>query len=140
MSRKTARENLFKLVYEKCVVGGDNPLTFNLLTAEMGEDDLSYVENAYAGISQRFDFLSNAIEGYSVAFSLARVFKVDLAILLVASYEILFMDDIPMAVSVNEGVELTKIYSTEKSSAFVNGVLSSVIRDKEKLLDECANN
>ena len=55
---------------------------------------------------------------------------------MIASYEILFCEDIPDKVSVNEAVEIAKIYSTDNSPSFINGVLAGVIRDKEELLNE----
>ena len=65
----------------------------------------------------------------SQGFALDRIYKVDLAILTVEIYEILFRDDIPYSVSANEATELAKKYSTDKSYAFVNGILASVIKE-----------
>ena len=56
-----------------------------------------------------------------------RMPKVDLAILRLAVYEIKFEEDIPEGVSINEAVELAKLYGTDKSSSFVNGALSKVV-------------
>mgnify|MGYP002516849677 CR=1 FL=1 len=58
--------------------------------------------------------------------TIERIFKIDLAILSRAIYEILFIDNIPVKVSANEAVELAKKYSTEKSYSFVNGVLATI--------------
>ena len=55
---------------------------------------------------------------------------------MVAAYEILYLDDIPVKVSVNEALEFVKAYSTDKSFSFVNGVLASVVKEKEVLLSE----
>ena len=59
---------------------------------------------------------------------LERIFKPDLAALLLALYEMYYMDDIPLSVSIAEAVELVKRYSTDKSNQYVNGVLSTVYK------------
>ena len=58
-----------------------------------------------------------------------RISKTDLAILRLAVYEILYRDDIPYKVSVNEAVELAKLFSDDSSPSFINGVLAGVINE-----------
>lgn len=140
MSRKEAREKVFKLIYERNVTGEFNDFTRELFVEDCCEDDLRYIDRVLDGVREYYAFLSEKIEAYSVAYKLERVYKIDLAIIMVAAFEILFMEEIPFQVAVNEAVELSKTYSTDKSFRFVNGVLSSIIRDKEKLLNECKNN
>jgi len=130
MSRKTARENLFKLIYEYVSIEEQNKLTFANITMDMSEKDVSYIESLYFDIIDKYENLFGLIEKYAVAFSGARIYKVDLAIMLIASYEILYRNDIPYQVAINEALELSKIYSTEKSTSFINGVLSKVIGEK----------
>ena len=127
MSRKTARENLFKLVYEFVSTEKMNQLSLQTLTAGMSENDLSYVENLYIGIISKYDELIKLIDECAVDFSVSRIFRVDLSIMLVSAYEILYCEDIPFQVSINEALEICKIYSTEKSTSFINGVLSKII-------------
>ena len=55
-----------------------------------------------------------------------RITKVSLAILRIAVCELLFMDDIPVGVSINEAVELAKNYASVEDSQFINGVLGSI--------------
>lgn len=139
MSRKEARETVFKLVYERCVIGESNGFSFDIYTENVYGDDLDYIEKIYDGIGENYRFLNEIVQRYSKAFRLERVYKVDLAALLIATYEILFFEGIPFQISVNEAVELSKKYSTEKSYRFINGILSSVIKHKEELKDECKN-
>ena len=82
------------------------------------------------------DFLKSVVSRFLRGFNIDRIYKIDLAILYVACYEILFMPDVPEKVSVNEAVELAKTYSTDKSPSFINGVLAGVIAAKEELLNE----
>ena len=61
-----------------------------------------------------------------------RIAKVDLSILRLAVYEILYRDDIPVNVSINEAVELAKKYSGEKTGSFINGILGNFYRSLKK--------
>jgi len=133
MSRKSARENLFKLVYEFVSIEERNPLSFDLFVQEMAENDRAYLEEMYFGVTEKYIHLTSLIDKYAVDFSASRIFKVDLSIMLIATYEILYRNDIPFEVSINEALELSKIYSTEKSTSFINGVLSKIIGVKETL-------
>ena len=93
----------------------------------------------YEGVNEKYEFLKTVIEKYAKGFAFERIFKLDCALIMVASYEILFLDDIPVGVSVNEAVEFAKQYSTEKSRSFVNGILASVVANKEELTEEALN-
>lgn len=132
MSRRTIRENVFKLVYEAGVCGEANDLTVQLVTANIDDDDKAYFNKVFYGIMQNKERLDNIIKKYARSYEFERLYKIDMAILLVAIYEILYMEDIPYKVSANEAVELSKIYSTEKSAAYINGILASVIKNAEE--------
>lgn len=140
MSRKTARETAFKLIFEQCVTKEQNTITYDSFCQNLSEDDKKYLDKVYFGFYDKSEFIKNLITKYSIDFSYDRIFKIDLAILSLAIYELFFYEDIPMEVIVNEAVELSKIYSTDKSIYFINGVLSSIIKEKEQILSECENN
>ena len=140
MSRSETRENLFKLIYEQCIIGEKNALTYSIIENATVEEQRDYLSKVYAGVSERMDFLKSCIARFSGDFSIERIYKVDLSILLLACYEILYMDDVPDAASINEAVNLSKKYSTEKSSAFINGILASIKKNKEVILNECEDN
>ncbi len=132
MSRRTIRENVFKLVYEAGVCGEANDLTVQLVTENIDDDDKAYFNKVFYGIMQNKERLDSIIKKYARSYEFERLYKIDMAILLVAIYEILYMEDIPYKVSANEAVELSKIYSTEKSAAYINGILASVIKNAEE--------
>ena len=71
------------------------------------------------------------IEELSSNWKLERMNKVDLNIIRLAAYEIIYDENIPERVSVNEAVEIAKIYGGEQSFSFVNGILGSLVRAKE---------
>ena len=135
MSRKEARDSAFQLIYERITTGGQNALTFEAFK-EQNAGESEYLSKAYFGVCERMDFLQSAVARYAVDFRAERIYKVDMSLMLLAAYEILFMPDIPDRVAVNEALELVKLYSAEKSSGFVNGVLAAVIANKEALAYE----
>jgi N utilization substance protein B len=133
MGRKEARETAFKLVYERCITNEDNEFSFNILTEGFSENDKAFVSKLLCGTKEKNDYINHIISVYSKDFLLERVFKVDLAALIIAIYEILFCQDIPYQIAANEAIELSKKYSTDLSYKFINGVLSSVIRSIDEL-------
>lgn len=132
--RRTARENAFKLIFESLINEEEPSLSYEELTSELTGDDREFFDALTGGVKAERSFLTDVITRFSDGFAADRVYKIDLALLLMASYEILFMPDVPDKVSVNEAVELAKEYSTDNSPAFINGVLASVIRNKEEIL------
>ena len=127
MSRKIARENTYKLIFEFLFNKTPNSRTYSVFSlGEMDDSDVAYMEKGYYGVINRYEELSEIISEYSQGFSLDRIYKPDLSALLLAVYELKYMDDIPPAVTINEAVDLVKKYSTDKSNVFVNGILSAV--------------
>ena len=127
MSRSNARENVFKLVFEYVFnKEKDNVLLDEVTASESGEQ--AYIKEVYNGVIDKYDELCDVISSSSEGFSFDRLYKVDLAILLVAIFEIKYVESIPEKVSINEALNLAKIYSTEKSHKFINGILASVVK------------
>ena len=109
MSRKVARENTYKLIFEYLFGRTPNARTYSVLSCgDMDENDIKYMEKAYYGVIENYDELTEIIKKYSEGFALDRIFKPDLSALLLAIYEMKYMDDIPAPVSINEAVELVK--------------------------------
>lgn len=92
------------------------------------EEDLAFIRSIVEGVCGHADELDGRISAYLRDWSLARVAKVDLAILRLAFYELLYLKDVPETVVISEAVEMAKRYSTDKSGAFVNGVLGALSR------------
>ncbi len=86
------------------------------------------MQRAYFGVIQKKKEIMQIIEELSEGFTLERIFKPDLAALMLAIYEMKYMEDIPLSVSIAEAVEIVKRYSTDKSNQYVNGVLSTVYK------------
>ena len=130
MSRKIARDTVYKLIFEYLFTEEKATVSLELafLDQSLTDIDKSYILKTYSGVVEKKAELLNLISNYSEGFSAERIFKPDLACLLLATYEMLYIDDIPLSVSISEAVELVKKYSTEKSSSYVNGILSSIFK------------
>ena len=135
MSRKKARDNAFKCVYE--LEFGMNENLEKILENCYEEndnkpDEKDYIEKVLKGVKENLKEIDDIILSKLKNWSIDRIAKIDLAILRLAIYEIKYMEDIPVKVSANEAVELAKTYGNNDSKSFVNGVIAKVIESKEK--------
>lgn len=94
------------------------------------EPIFGYARSIVQGIVDHHDEIDDLLETYSQGWALDRMPNLDRAILRVAVWEILYNDEVPDAVAVNEAVELAKEFSTEDSGSFINGLLSRVSSTK----------
>lgn len=85
-----------------------------------------FAELLVRGVNDHGDHLDKLISSHSQDWSLERMPILDRNLLRIAMFEMLYLDEVPTAVAINEAVELARIYSTEDSSRFINGVLGSV--------------
>lgn len=125
MSKIKLRENLMKLVFQYITTKNSecdlDILELNNLTDEEKENLL----NLFKSIVNKYDEIINLIEKNLINYKLERVCKTDLAILVVAIYELKFLNE-DVKIVVNEAVELAKKYSQDNSYKFVNGLLAKV--------------
>lgn len=130
MSRIQAREKAFVLIFEYLFNHSKSDITLDEIVQDLSftDDDRQYIQTVYDGVINNYDKLQNIIAQYSEGFAINRIYKIDLGILLLAVYELLYMPDIPVSVTCNEAVNLTKVYSTEKSPSYVNGLLANIIK------------
>ena len=83
----------------------------------------AFAEELIAGVFKHIDEIDDKISAVAENWSLDRICKVDLALLRVAVFEMFHRDDIPSVVSINEAIDLSKIFSSPDSKRFINGVL-----------------
>ena len=106
-----------------------NELTLDefLSSKDIEQEDAKFINEVYDGILSKEDELNELIASKLKGYTLERIFKVDLAILKLAIYEIKYLNENP-AVVINEAVELAKKYSTDNSYKFINGVLANIVK------------
>lgn len=126
--RKSARENAFKLIFESLFHDCDKELSQENLEVLSKENDIVFFDNIMKAFEENKNTLKEEIESHLKNFEYSRVFKIDLALIYLALTEIKFCET-PKAVAINEVLELAKIYSTEKSNKFINGLICAIIED-----------
>ncbi len=134
MTRKDARENCFKLLFEYEVqrITAEEALELFYELTEDVEGQSDYIDKTVKTAISNISEIDSVIEKFSKDWKVSRLAKVTLAVLRVAICELLYMDDIADSIAINEAVEIAKKYNDEKSAKFVNGILSSVCKSKEK--------
>lgn len=107
----------------------EDALEYRLSEVVLNEQDTDYVRRAVRGVNQQVRALDRQINAVADGWEVHRLGSIDRSILRLAIYEIVFMDDIPVGVAVNEAVELAKEFGDDDSPRFVNGLLGTVVRD-----------
>jgi len=130
MNRKSARENAFILLFEnaiKSITKDETPEEIYAKATEIrGLEVDDYVKKVFFGAIENTQIISETVESCLVGWKKERVSFVSGAIITLSTYELMFMEDIPARVSINEAIELAKKYDEEKAYSFVNGVLNKV--------------
>ena len=122
--RREARERALELLYESEA----RELSAAELLDGLPLDPVAYARSAFEGIEDHLVEIDELVASHAQGWTVERLPNVDRAILRLGVWELIAQPDVPPAVVIDEAVELAKEYSTEKSSAFVNGVLDSIAR------------
>lgn len=133
MSRKKAREGLVFFMYQSLF---DNDINTEKIDVFIENFDYSkaqsdYIKNGYSKISYHLEEIDSVISRNLKNWSIKRMYKLDLSILRVAVYEILYEANTPNEVAVNEAVEIAKTYGTTDSSKLINGILGTILRSRK---------
>ena len=132
MSRRLAREELFKLVFEgEIKEENTKDILESYLNREeilQNENEIAFIKKYMNGIDENNDKILKAIEEKITGWSFERIGNVEKALLKISVYEIL-CEDTPYEIVINEAVELAKIYGDEKTSEFLNGVLAKIVNN-----------
>ena len=132
MNRRKSREIATRLLFEMSINKEsyvDIIENFRENTEEKIEDiDFEYVIRVLKGVSENEAHINETISKYLVKWKIGRLPKMNLAILKMATYEILFEEEIPNKVTVNEAIELAKKYGDDNAPSFINGVLNNLIK------------
>ncbi|MCI0183142.1 MAG: transcription antitermination factor NusB [Acidibacillus sp.] len=135
MSRHRARERALQTLFQLDINDLDQEqavqYTQTVLTETLGERSINmkYFRELVSGVLDHITYIDSILNRYSQEWEVSRMPGVDRSILRVALYELLFQEDMPPAVVIDEAVSLCKTYGTERSYKFVNGVLSGILGD-----------
>ena len=126
LSREKTMELLFGMTCSKDTVAEAVENFVDNYEGNIKDIDLTYVKQALIGIDNNKEAIDEAISSNLQKWKIDRISKVNLTILRLAVYEILFDENVPRNVEINEALEITRKYSDEKSVSFVNGVLDKI--------------
>ncbi|MGN0143942.1 MAG: transcription antitermination factor NusB [Clostridium sp.] len=126
LSREKTMELLFGITCSKDTVAEAVEIFVDNYEGNIKDIDLTYVKKALIGIDNNKEAIDEAISSNLQKWKIDRISKINLTILRLAVYEILFDEDVPRNVAINEALEITRKYSDEKSVSFVNGVLDKI--------------
>ena len=147
MSRTTARAAAMQMIFEKISGGQGGEDTLKMVYDELREDgfpgvekigrkepdqeDRDYITAALEGVLAHREEIDEKIEATAKGWTLDRMSLVDLTIMRLAVWDILYAKDVPGSVSIAEALEMTERFSDPEDKAFVNGILGSILREQE---------
>ncbi|MFO1464800.1 MAG: transcription antitermination factor NusB [bacterium] len=146
-NRRKAREVSLQLLYETELAHKSgrevtdrflkDPYCLLLEGSDLGEAALGEVKDftrqITEGVTNNVREIDQLIEGHSTHWKVSRMASVDRNILRMAVFELLYCQDIPASVTINEAIEIAKKYGTEESGAFVNGILDHIAKALKKI-------
>ena len=133
MNRRIAREIAFQLIYEMDFHKDEDYLEIyaNARSAREFEDN-DFARGTFVGVYENREKIDEILAACAIGWKLERISAVALAILRLSTYEMVFTDDVPANVSMNEAVELAKKYGEDNAPSFINGILNKVAKEYAK--------
>lgn len=147
VSRKQAREIALHLVFELGfgAFEAENVMTerldeeimrsisgdIALYAGKLDETQTKYIVSVVKGVAEHLEELDGQIERNAKGWSMSRLSRITVAILRLALYEMRYVEDVPVGAAINEAVEFAKIYDSEETASFINGVLGTIARNME---------
>ena len=133
MTRRQIRENLYKMLFQVEFHDKDslkNQMNIYLEDLEgANEKDRKELTDKFNELVENLEKIDAKIEEKADGWTVNRIAKSELTILRLGIYELLYVEDVPNKVAINEAVELAKSYGADKSSGFINGILASVVKE-----------
>ena len=131
MARERALQTLFQMDINQMETDQAAAYTQTVVSEAVGENayDLSYFNLLLNGVLKHRTYIDTVLNQYSEDWLLSRMPGVDRNVLRISAYELIYEQELPVAVAIDEAVSLCKDYGTEHSAKFVNGVLSGLLKD-----------
>ncbi|MDD5246521.1 MAG: transcription antitermination factor NusB [Candidatus Omnitrophica bacterium] len=135
--RTQAREFALQILYQMDICRQDHQAAIDnfwqmRLKEETEKEIMDFSSQLVQGVAENLEKIDKKISEYATNWRLERMAYVDRNILRLGSYELLFREDIPPKVSINEAVELAKKFSSQEASKFVNGILDKIKSEHKK--------
>lgn len=144
MARAMARVAAMQLIFEHFAGGEGGMPTLQMIYDELraehpdgmtqsdpGMADRARIERVLQGVIENQEELDERIQAVSKNWRIERMAQVDLTILRLAAWELLYETDVPGSVVINEAVEMANTYASEGSGRFINGILGTILRQRE---------
>lgn len=144
MTRANARELAVHLIYGRDFTGEEPQVVvstrldkeyYEKLSAENqvyterpSRAQMAYIDNVVSGVANRADELNEQIQKFSIGWDVSRISRLTRAIMQLAMFEILYVEDVPTGVAISEAVRLAKMYDGDDTGSFVNGILGAFAR------------
>jgi N utilization substance protein B len=136
MKRRIAREKALQSLYQ---AEFDNVATDDAIRHVLEDEgkvemaDVNYIKEMVYGTLDHIPEIDFLLQGYLKGWKMDRLSRVDRQILRLGAYEMIYRDDIPPKVAVNEAIELAKSFSAPETAKFVNGVLGQIVNDLDSI-------
>ena len=131
--RRQIRENLYKMLFQVEFHDKESLRTqieIYLEDLEMADEkDKRELRDKFNELVENLEDIDAKIEEKANGWTINRIAKSELTILRLGVYELLYVEDVPNKVAINEAVELAKAYGADKASGFINGILASVVKE-----------
>ncbi len=132
-NRRMARERVLQAIYAHRMNGDQIEVLLNSILADVdNENDREFARKMIFKIMANFDYLEDKISERVANWEMDRIAIIDRILLQMGICEILYFDDIPPKVSINEAIEIAKEFSTSNSGKFINGILDAILSDLRK--------
>ncbi len=130
-SRRKARDYTYQLIFSFLFNGEKDEMLWQKISEDKHilDDDLDYISTTFDKMAANIDEIKSIIAKFAIGYQLDRIYKPDLAVLILAVCEMKYVDEVPDEVAISEAVYIVKKYSTAKSGPFVNGILASVYKE-----------
>ena len=133
--RTKARECALKILYAVDITKDDPKKCIDIFWQNHEESETQvrdFANQLVSGVSKNIDLIDRVITRYATNWQLKRMAVTDRNILRFATYELLFMEEIPPKVSINEAIDIAKRYGDKDSGKFVNGVIDKINKSERR--------
>ena len=135
--RRKSREYALQMLYQYDVSHQSAGLAEGFWAdKEAPENIMEFADSIVDGVIENLDMIDDKIRLSASNWSIDRMAVVDRNILRMAVFELFYIKDIPVKVTINEAIEIAKRFGEEESGSFVNGILDRIVRDHQELLED----